>query len=168
MRGCALKLRSTLGAKTSSLVSRADPVKLLMPGVAVACAALAFASEGVCQRQNQQAERPYLTHTEATRLYFSMPPTERIGRVELVASSAQLTLCPQPNLTSAEIESVLQLRGNVQVTMCAPSSHGCDKWSMLLRADAVDYNEQTRAIDAHGNVRIEPYQSRTPNTVTPR
>ena len=143
-------------------------MKLLMPVVAVACAAFAFASEGVCQQQDQQAERPYLTHTEAPRLYFSMPPTERIGRVELVASNAQLTLSPQPNLTSAEIESILQLRGNVQVTMCAPSSHGCDKWSILLRADAVDYNEQTREIDAHGNVRIEPYRSRTPDTVTPR
>jgi hypothetical protein len=115
------------------------------------------ASRGVCQRQNPQPERPYLAHTETPRLYFSMPPTERIGRVELAASNAQLTLSPQPNLTSAEIESVLQLRGDVQVRMCAPSSHGCDKWSILLRADAVDYNEQTREIDAHGNVHIDPY-----------
>jgi hypothetical protein len=143
-------------------------MKLLVPGVAMACAAFAFASEGLCQQQNQQADRPYLTHTEAPRLYFSMPPTERIGRVELVASSAQLTLSPQPDLTSAEIESILQLSGNVLVTMCAPSSHGCDKWSIVLRADAVDYNEQTREIDAHGNVRIEPYRSGTPNTAAPR
>jgi hypothetical protein len=142
-------------------------MKFLMPGVAVACAALAFASEGVCQQQNQ-AERPYLTHTKAPRLYFSMPPTERIGRVDLVASNAQLTLSPEPNLTSAEIESILQLSGNVLVTMCAPSSHGCEKWSILLRADAVDYNEQTREIDAHGNVRIEPYRSGTPKPATPR
>jgi hypothetical protein len=115
------------------------------------------ASRGVCQQQNPQPERPYLAHTETPRLYFSMPPTERIGRVELAASNAQLTLSPQPHLTSAEIESVLQLRGDVQVRMCAPSSHGCDKWSILLRADAVDYNEQTRAIDAHGDVHIDPY-----------
>jgi hypothetical protein len=47
--------------------------------------------------------------------------------------------------------------------MCAPSSHGCDKWSILVRADEVDYNEQTREINAQGNVHIEP-----PNTFTPR
>jgi lipopolysaccharide assembly outer membrane protein LptD (OstA) len=86
-----------------------------------------------------------------------MPDTESTGRVELVASQAELTLTPQPTLTSAEIESVLQLRGNVQVTMCAPSRHGCEKYSILLRADAVDYNEKTREIDAHGDVRIQPY-----------
>jgi lipopolysaccharide assembly outer membrane protein LptD (OstA) len=143
-------------------------MKLLMLSVAMACQAFAFAPQGVCQQQNPQPERPYLTYTEAPRLYFSMPPTERIGRVELAASNAQLTLDPQANLTSAEIESVLQLRGNVQVRMCAPSSHGCEKWSILLRADAVDYNEQTREIDAHGNVHIEPYQSQNQqNTLTP-
>jgi lipopolysaccharide assembly outer membrane protein LptD (OstA) len=97
-----------------------------------------------------------------------MPPTENTGRVELAASNAQLNLSPQSNLTSAEIESVLQLRGDVQVRMCAPSSHGCDKWSILLRADAVDYNEQTREIDAHGDVHIDPYRGQLPNTVTPR
>ena len=142
-------------------------MKLLMLSVAMACQALAFAPQGVCQQQNPQPARPYLQHTEAPRLYFSVGPTERIGRVELAASDAQFTLNPQPNLTSAEIESVLQLSGNVLVTMCAPSSHGCEKWSILLRADAVDYNEQTREINAHGNVRIEPYQSATP-TAAPR
>jgi hypothetical protein len=130
-------------------------MKLLMLSVAM----VAFTSQGICQ----QPERPYLTHMGAPRLYFSMPPTERIGRIELAASNAQLTLSPQANLTSAEIESVLQLTGNVQVQMCAPSSHGCDKWSIILRADAVDYNEQTREINARGNVHIEP-----PSSVTPR
>ena len=143
-------------------------MKLLMPGVAVACAAFAFASEGVCQQENQQAERPYLTYTEAPRLYFSMPPTERVGRVELVASNAQLTLSPQPNLTSAEIESVLQLRGNVQVTMCAPSSHGCDKWSILLRADRlITTNRLVRltymATCVSSPIRVEP---QTPSRLT--
>jgi lipopolysaccharide assembly outer membrane protein LptD (OstA) len=66
-------------------------------------------------------------------------------------------LSPQPHLTSAEVDSILQLRGNVQVTMCAPSKHGCEKWSIVLRADAVDYNDKTRAIDAHGDVHIDPY-----------
>ena len=143
-------------------------MKLLMLSVAMACQAFAFAPQGVCQQQNPQPERPYMTYTEAPRLYFSMPPAERIGRVELAASNAQLTLSPA-NLTSAEIESVLQLRGNVQVRMCAPSSRGCEKWSILLQADAVDYNEQTREIDARGDVHIEPYRSQgQQNTITPR
>jgi lipopolysaccharide assembly outer membrane protein LptD (OstA) len=129
-------------------------MKLLMLSVAMA----ALTSQGNCQ----QAERPYLTYTDVPRLYFSMPSTEQIGRVELVASNASITLSPQADLTSAEIESVLQLTGNVQVRMCAPSSHGCDKWSILLRADAVDYNEQTREINAQGNVHIEPPKSLTP------
>jgi hypothetical protein len=137
-------------------------MKLLMLNVAMACQAFAFASQGVSQQQNPQPERPYLIHTESPRLYFSMPPTESIGRVDLTASDAQFLLSPQPNLTSAEVESVLQLRGNVQVTMCAPSQLGCEKWSIALRADAVDYNEKTREIDAHGDVHIEPYRSRTP------
>lgn len=132
-------------------------LKLSMLGVWVACLLFVPGSKGVSQQQNPQAERPYITHTESPRLYFSSPPTERIGRVELAASNAQLTFSPQANLTSAELESVLQLRGDVRVRMCAPSSHGCEKWSILLRADAVDYNEQTREIDAHGDVHIDPY-----------
>jgi hypothetical protein len=136
-------------------------MKLLMLSVAITCQAVAFAPKGICQQQNPQPERPFLTYTEAPRLYFSMPPTDRIGRVELTASNAQRTLSPQPHLTSAEIESVLQLRGNVQVRMCAPSSRGCEKWSILLRADAVDYNEQTREMDARGDVHIEPYRSQS-------
>lgn len=130
-------------------------MKFLMLSVAM----VALTSQGICQ----QAERPYLTYTNPPRLYFSVPPTEQIGRIELAASNAQLTLSPQADITSAEIGSVLQLSGNVQVRMCAPSSHGCDKWSILLRADEVDYNEQTREINAQGNVHIEP-----PNTLTPR
>jgi hypothetical protein len=45
--------------------------------------------------------------------------------------------------------------------MCAPSSLGSEKWSILLLAEAVDYNEQTREIDAHGDVHIEPYRSQS-------
>ena len=61
-------------------------MKLLMLSVAM----VALTSEGICQ----QPERPYLTYTDAPRLYFSMPPTEHIGRFELSASNAQLTLSP--------------------------------------------------------------------------
>jgi hypothetical protein len=85
-----------------------------------------------------------------------MPTTETTGRVELAATNAQLTLSPEPNLTSAEIDSILQLRGNVEVRMCLPSRYGCEKGSLLLHANAVDYNEKTREIDARGDVRILP------------
>jgi lipopolysaccharide assembly outer membrane protein LptD (OstA) len=101
---------------------------------------------------------------ESPRLYFTMPPTEHTGRIELTASNAQLDLAGQPNLTSAEIDSVLQLRGNVQVMMCSPGRHGCENGSILLRADAVDYNEKTGAMDVHGDVHIDPYRNQSPNT----
>ncbi len=133
-------------------------MKLPILSVMVVCLPFICASKGVSQQQNPQPERPYLIHTETPRLYFLMPPTESIGRVELAASDAQFTLSAQPHLTSAEVDSILQLRGNVLVTMCAPSQHGCDKWSIVLRADAVDYNEKTREIDAHGDVHIDPYR----------
>ena len=132
-------------------------MKLPILSVMVVCLPFLCASKGVSQQQNLQPERPYLIHTEPQRLYFLMPPTESTGAVELAASTAQFTLSPQPHLTSAEVDSILQLRGNVQVTMCAPSQHGCEKWSIVLRADAVDYNEKTREMDAHGDVHIDPY-----------
>jgi hypothetical protein len=132
-------------------------MKLPILSLMVVCLSFIYAPKGVSQQQNPQPERPYLIHTEPQRLYFLMPPTESTGAVELAASTAQFTLSPQPHLTSAEVDSILQLRGNVQVTMCAPSKHGCEKWSIVLRADAVDYNDKTRAIDAHGDVHIDPY-----------
>jgi hypothetical protein len=132
-------------------------MKLPILSLMVVCLSFIYAPKGVSQQQNPQPERPYLIHTEPQRLYFLMPPTESTGAVELAASTAQFTLSPQPHLTSAEVDSILQLRGNVQVTMCAPSKHGCEKWAIVLRADAVDYNDRTREIDAHGDVHIDPY-----------
>jgi hypothetical protein len=38
---------------------------------------------------------------------------------------------------------------------------------MVLHADAVDYNENTNVIDAHGDVRIEPFRSQRLNIGTP-
>jgi hypothetical protein len=149
--------RSTLLVAYESGGKRSHFMKLPILSLMVVCLSFIYAPKGVSQQQNPQPERPYLTHTEPPRLYFSMPPTESIGRVELAASNAQFTFSPQPSLTSAEVDSVLQLRGNVKVTMCAPSRYGCEKWSVVLRADAVDYNEKTREIDAHGDVHIDPY-----------
>jgi hypothetical protein len=143
-------------------------MKILMPGVAVACAALAFASEGICQQQKPESDRPYLEYTETSRLHFNVPPNGNTGRVVFESWSAQRILSSPLDLSSAEIESVLKLKGAVQVRMCSPGGLGCEQGSMVLHADAVDYNEKTQEIDAHGNVRIEPYRSGTPNTVTPR
>jgi lipopolysaccharide assembly outer membrane protein LptD (OstA) len=40
----------------------------------------------------------------------------------------------------------------------------CDKGSMVLHADTVDYDEKTGEIQASGNVRVVPYQA-TADTV---
>lgn len=79
---------------------------------------------------------PREEHTESPRLHFMTPPTGTTGRVELAASSAQLDLIAPLGLSSAEVESLLQLRGSVEVMMCSPD--GCSHGSMVLRADAVD------------------------------
>ena len=139
-------------------------MKLPVLSVFVACLPFLPAPTATGQQQKSQPERPYLTHAESPRLYFTMPPTERRGRVELAASNAQLDLGAQANLTSAEIESVLQLRGNVQVVMCSPGGHGCDNGSILVRADAVDYNEKTGEMDVHGDVHIDPYRNQSLST----
>jgi hypothetical protein len=133
-------------------------MKLPVLSVATVCLPFLFVSSGLCQ-QNQQPERPYIAHSESPRLYFSWMPTEHAGFIELSASDAQLSFSPDANLTSADIGSVLQLRGDVRVRLCAPSGHGCEKGSLLLQAEAVDYNERTREIDAHGDVRILPDSS---------
>ncbi len=83
--------------------------------------------------------------------------------MELAASQAQRDISARGALSSAEIQSVLQLRGNVEVMMCSPGNHGCDYGSMVLHADAVDYNEQTHELDARGGVRIRPYRSQPRN-----
>ena len=139
-------------------------MKLLMLSVAMACQAFAFVTQAVSQEQKPQPDRPYIEHTETSRLHFMNFIS--IGRVDLAASSAERLLSAPLGLSSAETESVLVLRGNVEVSMCA--DRGCEKGSMVLHADAVDYNENTHEIDAHGDVRIEPFRSRPRNTVTPR
>ena len=136
-------------------------MKLPVLSLAVACLPFISDFRGVCQQQNPQPERPYIAHTESPRLYFSWMPTEHSGFIELSALDAQFSLSPKANLTSANVESVLQLRGNVQVRLCAPSGHGCEISSLILRADAVDFNETTREIDAHGDIRIIPETNST-------
>ncbi len=139
-------------------------MKLLMLSVAMACQAFALAPQGMSQEQKPEQDRPYIEHTDVSRLHFMNFVS--LGRVDLAASSAERLLSAPLGLSSAETESVLVLRGNVEVSMCA--DRGCEKGSMVLHADAVDYNENTHEIDAHGDVRIEPFRSHPRSTVTPR
>ncbi len=124
-------------------------MKLLTLGVAVACQISAFAALAMCQEKEAQPERLHLTRP--------FPETSP-GRVELTASSIER------DLSSKKSESIYQLKGNVEVRMvtCGRGSHGnsmvCDQGSMMLHADAVDYNEKTGEISARGNVRLTPYQ----------
>lgn len=124
-------------------------MRLFTLSVVIVCQIFAFASLAICQEKEAQPERLHLTRP--------FPETSP-GRVELIASSIER------DLSSKESESVFQLRGNVEVRMvtCGRGSHGnsmvCDQGSMMLHADAVDYNEKTGEISARGNVRLTPYQ----------
>jgi lipopolysaccharide assembly outer membrane protein LptD (OstA) len=124
-------------------------MKLLMLGVAIGCQIFAFASLAVCQEKDAPE-----------RLHITRPfPQASPGRVELTASSIER------DLSSKESESIILLKGNVEVRMitCGRSkSHDnslvCDEGSIILHADTVDYNEKTGEISAHGNVHLTPYQ----------
>jgi lipopolysaccharide assembly outer membrane protein LptD (OstA) len=124
-------------------------MKLLMLGVAVACQMSVFSALAMCQEKEAQPERLHLTRP--------FPETSP-GRIELIASSIER------DLSSKESESIFKLKGDVEVRMitCGRGSHGnsmvCDQGSMILHADAVDYNEKTGEISAHGNVHLAPYQ----------
>jgi hypothetical protein len=138
-------------------------MKLLMLGLAMG-QVLAIVPHGVCQDKQSPPNRPYLEHKQTPRLHFMTPSSRSTGRVELAASSAQRDIRSSRDLSSAEIESILELRGNVEVMMCSPGNHGCDHGSMVLHADAVDYNEETHELDARGDVRIKPYLSQPTRT----
>jgi hypothetical protein len=132
-------------------------MKLLILSSLMACQMLPFASRALCQEK--QPDRPYLVHEELPRLYFSIPSTNGRGRVELTAARAQRNFNAPLGLSSTNIDSILQLRGGVAVVLCSPGGHGCDHGAMHLHADAVDYNEKTGALDAHGDVHIDPFRS---------
>jgi hypothetical protein len=125
-------------------------MKLLILSVAIACQIFAFASQAICQENKTQPERLHLTRPF---------PESGAGHVELTASRAER------DLSSMESSSMLQLRGNVEVRMitCGPTGHDdavvCDKGSMVLHADAVDYNEKTGEINARGDVHLAPYRA---------
>ena len=109
-------------------------MKLLILSVAIACQLSPLASRAVCQEGRSQPER----------LHFAFSPQGHKVLFQLTATSAQHVLS----------SSVLQLTGNVEVrtTTCPPQGHVCVRSPMVLHADAVDYNEATGQIDAHGDV----------------
>ena len=110
-------------------------MKLLILTVAIACQLSPLASRAVCQESRSQPERLHFA--------FSFPQDHKVF-FELTATSAQHVLS----------SSVLQLTGNVEVTMttCPPQGHECVRSPIVLHADAVDYDEATGQIDAHGDV----------------
>lgn len=128
----------------------------LLPTVLIACQICAFAPQGICQQNPAQPDRLHLIRP--------FPDTSP-GRVELSASSVQR------DSSNRQSESILQLKGNVEVRMitCGPTDRGnviCDKGSMVLHADAVDYNEKTGDIHARGDVHITPYRAKPRTAVS--
>ena len=93
---------------------------------------------------------------QETRLHLTrFFPDDSPGRVVLTASSAQRDV-------SESGATILHLSGNVEVRVitCGPGqdrSDACDVGSMVLHADAVDYNEKTGEIHPSGNVQVTPY-----------
>jgi hypothetical protein len=93
---------------------------------------------------------------QETRLHLTrFFPDNSPGRVVLTASSAQRDV-------SASGATILHLSGNVEVRVitCGPGqdrSDACNVGSMVLHADAVDYNEKTGEIQPSGNVHVAPY-----------
>jgi lipopolysaccharide assembly outer membrane protein LptD (OstA) len=110
-------------------------MKLLMLSIAIACQLSPLASRAACQESKSQPERLHFA--------FSFPQGHKV-LFELTAMNAQRVLS----------SSVLRLTGNVEVRMttCPPQGHVCIASPMVLHADAVDYNEATGQMDAHGDV----------------
>ena len=116
-------------------------MKFLLLSLAIACEAFAVNCRATCQETSPQPERQ--------RFLYPFPNNSFKGRFELAASHAQRVQVQSSNGT------VLQLRGNAEVVtvVCRPPTNDpCVKSPLILRADAVDYNEKTGEISATGNV----------------
>lgn len=113
----------------------------LLTLVLVICSFAVVASQAIGQE----------TRLHLTRFFPDSSP----GRIVLTASSAQRDV-------SASGATILHLSGNVEVRVitCGPGqdrSDACDVGSVVLHADAVDYNEKTGEIQPSGNVQVTPY-----------
>ena len=95
-----------------------------------------------------------ICHANRLHLTEFLPETNP-GRLEVTASSAERDV-------SDSGAKILHLRGDVEVRMitCGPDAKGvvvCDRGSMVMHADSVDFNEKTGEIQATGNVHVAPY-----------
>jgi lipopolysaccharide assembly outer membrane protein LptD (OstA) len=95
-----------------------------------------------------------ICHDNKLHLTEFLPETNP-GRLVVTASNAYRDV-------SGNGERILHLRGDVEVRMitCAPNSKGvsvCDRGSMVMHADSVDFNEKTGELQATGNVHVAPY-----------
>jgi hypothetical protein len=124
-------------------------MKLLTLFVAIACQCFNFVPQATGQDNKAQSDRLYVTRAI---------PEGGGGRVEFAASEVQR------DLSNKASKSIVQLKGNVETKMitCVPSGRHegklCEE-AMVLRADAVEFNEKTGAIAASGHVRITPHRA---------
>ena len=98
-----------------------------------------------------------ICHENRLHLTEFLPETSP-GRLNVTASSAYRDV-------SDSGARILHLRGDVEVRMitCGPDPKGvvlCDRGSMVMHADSVDFNEKTGEIQASGNVHVAPYPNR--------
>jgi lipopolysaccharide assembly outer membrane protein LptD (OstA) len=113
----------------------------LLTLVLVVCQFAVIAPQAICQ-----VNRVHLTE---------FLPETNPGRLEVTSSSANRDV-------SDSGAKILHLRGDVEVRMitCGPDHKGvvvCDRGSMVMHADSVDFNEKTGEIQATGNVHVAPY-----------
>ena len=125
-------------------------MKLLLLCVAMACQLCACASLSVCQETKAQPDRLHFL--------FAFPDGHNVV-FRMEASSAQKIL------SNAEAGDILQLKGNVELTMIPrPAArvprqrigqeNSIPRSTVVLHADGVDYNEKTGEIHTHGDVHI--------------
>jgi hypothetical protein len=128
-------------------------MKLLTLFVAIVWLCFNFVPRASCQDDKAQLQRLYLTRAI---------PESGGGRIEMAASEAQR------DLSNKVSESIIQLKGNVEVKMitCTPTGRRegklCEE-AMFLRADAVEFNEKTGEVAASGHVHITPHRVGAPS-----
>jgi hypothetical protein len=121
-------------------------MKFLVLSLAIIWQVSGFTFRAVCQEPTAQT----------ARLHFTFPfPGGFHGRYELASSNAQWFASDgKPVCAGCRQGSILQLRGNVEVktVVCDPTGDKCNKSPVVLRADAVDFNETTGGLQARGIV----------------
>src|SRR5258706_2147328 len=101
---------------------------------------IAFVPQTICQED----QKHFAAHTPSAAVSF-------------VADSIQRQ--DPSGSTSQRFASVVQLRGNVQIrTCCVQAPDGSKKRPprqvVMMRAEEVDFNQETGEMDVRGNVRV--------------